>query len=109
MPRLRMEPAYLTPLGRAYHADALDVLRTLPDESVAMNAAPSATTFPRFVSTPLASERNVVMLSSNAAECPSTNSRFPFAARNMLSPFTECGEPAVVLTFPELSTRMPYN
>ncbi len=36
MPRLRMEPAYLTSLGRAYHADALDVLRSLRDESVAL-------------------------------------------------------------------------
>jgi site-specific DNA-methyltransferase (cytosine-N4-specific) len=31
-----MEPAYYTHLGRAYHADALDVLRSLRDESVAL-------------------------------------------------------------------------
>jgi DNA modification methylase len=29
-------PAYTTPLGRAYHADALDVLRQLPDDSIAL-------------------------------------------------------------------------
>jgi site-specific DNA-methyltransferase (cytosine-N4-specific) len=29
-------PAYTTPLGRAYHADALDVLRRLPADSVAL-------------------------------------------------------------------------
>jgi site-specific DNA-methyltransferase (cytosine-N4-specific) len=29
-------PAYTTRLGRAYHADALDVLRRLPDDSVAL-------------------------------------------------------------------------
>jgi site-specific DNA-methyltransferase (cytosine-N4-specific) len=31
-----MDPAYLTALGRAYHADALDVLRSFRDESVAL-------------------------------------------------------------------------
>jgi site-specific DNA-methyltransferase (cytosine-N4-specific) len=31
-----MVPAYTTPWGRAYHADALDLLRTLPDGSVAL-------------------------------------------------------------------------
>jgi DNA modification methylase len=36
VPRLRMEPAYTTAWGRAYHADALDVLRGLADESVAL-------------------------------------------------------------------------
>ena len=66
--------------------------------------------FPRLVSMPPASERKVVMLSGKAeAECPSANNRLPLAARNMLSPFTECGDPAVVLTFPELSTRMPNS
>lgn len=30
------KPAYVTPLGRAYHADALDVLREMPDDSVAL-------------------------------------------------------------------------
>jgi site-specific DNA-methyltransferase (cytosine-N4-specific) len=29
-------PAYTTPLGRCYHADAIDVLRELPDDSVAL-------------------------------------------------------------------------
>jgi site-specific DNA-methyltransferase (cytosine-N4-specific) len=32
----RLTPAYTTRFGRAYHADALDVLRQLPDESVAL-------------------------------------------------------------------------
>jgi DNA modification methylase len=36
VPRLRMEPAYLTAWGRAYHADALAVLRGLADDSVAL-------------------------------------------------------------------------
>jgi site-specific DNA-methyltransferase (cytosine-N4-specific) len=31
-----IEPAYVTSLGSAYHADALDVLRQLPDDSVAL-------------------------------------------------------------------------
>jgi site-specific DNA-methyltransferase (cytosine-N4-specific) len=31
-----MEPAYVTSLGSAYHADALDVLRQLPDDSVSL-------------------------------------------------------------------------
>jgi site-specific DNA-methyltransferase (cytosine-N4-specific) len=31
-----MVPAYTTPLGRAYHADAIDVLRSLPADSVAL-------------------------------------------------------------------------
>ena len=30
------QPAYLTPLGRAYHADAMDILRRLPDESASL-------------------------------------------------------------------------
>ena len=36
MPRPRMEPAYTTAFGRAFCADALDMLRTLPDDSVAL-------------------------------------------------------------------------
>jgi site-specific DNA-methyltransferase (cytosine-N4-specific) len=32
----RLIPAYTTPLGRAYHGDALDVLRQLPADSVAL-------------------------------------------------------------------------
>jgi len=36
VPRLRKEPAYTTAWGRAYHADALDVLRGLADDSVAL-------------------------------------------------------------------------
>lgn len=36
MPPPRKVPAYTTRLGRAYHADALDVLRQLPDDSVAL-------------------------------------------------------------------------
>ena len=36
MPRLRIDPAYTTAWGRAYHADALDVLRGLRDDSVAL-------------------------------------------------------------------------
>ncbi|MBO0699686.1 MAG: site-specific DNA-methyltransferase, partial [Zavarzinella sp.] len=35
-PRLDLEPAYTTPLGRAYQADALDVLRQLPSDSVSL-------------------------------------------------------------------------
>ena len=33
---LQLEPAYLTPFGECHHADALDVLRQLPDDSVAL-------------------------------------------------------------------------
>jgi site-specific DNA-methyltransferase (cytosine-N4-specific) len=33
---LSLEPAYTTDLGRCYHADALDVLRELPDDSVSL-------------------------------------------------------------------------
>ncbi len=33
---LSHEPAYVTPLGRCYHADALEVLRSLRDESVSL-------------------------------------------------------------------------
>ncbi len=29
-------PAYLTKMGRAYHADAIDILRRLPDASVSL-------------------------------------------------------------------------
>lgn len=36
MAKARPTPAYLTRLGRAYHADALDVLRTLRDGSVGL-------------------------------------------------------------------------
>lgn len=36
MRKLRIEPAYETPLGQAYHADALDVLRAQADNSVAL-------------------------------------------------------------------------
>ncbi|HJT76799.1 MAG TPA: site-specific DNA-methyltransferase [Gemmataceae bacterium] len=36
LPELEIEPAYTTPRGRAYHADALDVLRGLPDDSAAL-------------------------------------------------------------------------
>ena len=36
MTRLRLTPAYTTALGRAYHGDALDVLRTLDSDSVAL-------------------------------------------------------------------------
>jgi DNA modification methylase len=37
MPRgLSFEPAYTTPFGRCYQADALDLLRELPDNSVAL-------------------------------------------------------------------------
>jgi DNA modification methylase len=32
----RMVPAYTTPHGRAYHADAIDVLRSLADDSIAL-------------------------------------------------------------------------
>ena len=35
-PRLDLEPAYSTVHGRAYHADALHVLRQMPDDSVAL-------------------------------------------------------------------------
>ena len=35
-PKLDLDPVYKTPLGRAYHADALDVLRQLPDDSVSL-------------------------------------------------------------------------
>jgi site-specific DNA-methyltransferase (cytosine-N4-specific) len=36
LPELKLTPAYTTPWGRAYHADALTVLRRLPAESVAL-------------------------------------------------------------------------
>ncbi len=36
MPQPRMAPTYTTALGRAYHGDALDVLATLKDDSVAL-------------------------------------------------------------------------
>ena len=36
MPQPRLEPAYTTRWGRAYHADALDVLRKQRDASVAL-------------------------------------------------------------------------
>ncbi len=36
MPPSRMKPAYITRWGRAYHADALDVLHALPDDSIAL-------------------------------------------------------------------------
>ncbi|MCS7044800.1 MAG: site-specific DNA-methyltransferase [Gemmataceae bacterium] len=36
MAKARVLPAYTTRLGRAFHGDALDVLRTLPDESIAV-------------------------------------------------------------------------
>ncbi len=36
MPRLPLRPAYTTRWGRAYHGDALDVLRRLPTESVSL-------------------------------------------------------------------------
>src|SRR4051812_1010189 len=36
VPRPRMVPAYTTRLGRAYHADALDYLRTLSANSVSL-------------------------------------------------------------------------
>src|SRR5438067_1728976 len=32
----RKQPVYTTPLGRAFHGDALDVLQKIPDESVAL-------------------------------------------------------------------------
>jgi site-specific DNA-methyltransferase (cytosine-N4-specific) len=35
-PKLDVEPTYTTPLGRAYHCDALDVLRQLPDDSISL-------------------------------------------------------------------------
>src|SRR5260221_12565469 len=36
VPKSLPVPAYITRLGRAYNADALDVLRRLPSESVAL-------------------------------------------------------------------------
>ncbi len=36
MRKPRREPAYTTPLGKAYHADALELLRELPDDSVSL-------------------------------------------------------------------------
>lgn len=36
MARARMLPAYTTRLGRAFHGDALDILKTVPDEAVAL-------------------------------------------------------------------------
>ncbi|HMC65217.1 MAG TPA: site-specific DNA-methyltransferase [Gemmataceae bacterium] len=36
MPELRIEPAYTTRWGRAYRADAIDILRRLPSDSVAL-------------------------------------------------------------------------
>jgi DNA modification methylase len=36
LPHLRIAPSYTTPLGRAYHADAIEVLRDLPADSVAL-------------------------------------------------------------------------
>jgi DNA modification methylase len=36
VPRVQLEPAYTTPLGKAYQGDALDVLGTLRDGSVAL-------------------------------------------------------------------------
>lgn len=33
---LKRQPAYTTPLGRCFHADAIDVLRELPDNSVSL-------------------------------------------------------------------------
>jgi DNA modification methylase len=33
---MTLDPAYSTPLGSCYHADALDVLRRLPDDSVSL-------------------------------------------------------------------------
>jgi DNA modification methylase len=36
VPQPKMVPAYTTPLGRAYRADAIDVLRWLPTDSVAL-------------------------------------------------------------------------
>src|SRR5947209_9252443 len=36
LPQPRMTPAYTTRWGRAYHADALEVLRRLPADSVAL-------------------------------------------------------------------------
>jgi site-specific DNA-methyltransferase (cytosine-N4-specific) len=36
LPELGIAPAYTTPRGHAYHADALDVLRELADDSVAL-------------------------------------------------------------------------
>jgi len=35
-PKLSYPPAYSTAMGRAYHADALDVLKQLPDDSVSL-------------------------------------------------------------------------
>jgi DNA modification methylase len=36
LPPPRMVPAYTTPLGRAYHADAVDVLRSLKTDSISL-------------------------------------------------------------------------
>jgi site-specific DNA-methyltransferase (cytosine-N4-specific) len=36
VPQPRLVPAYSTRWGRAYHADALDLLRTLPENSIAL-------------------------------------------------------------------------
>jgi site-specific DNA-methyltransferase (cytosine-N4-specific) len=36
VPRVRLSPAYVTRLGRAYQGDALDVLQQLPDDSVSL-------------------------------------------------------------------------
>jgi DNA modification methylase len=36
VPQPRKAPAYTTPLGRAYHADAIDILRSLSADSVAL-------------------------------------------------------------------------
>src|SRR5947209_1752534 len=36
LPKLRMIPSYTTRLGRAFTGDALDVLRTLPGDSVSL-------------------------------------------------------------------------
>jgi site-specific DNA-methyltransferase (cytosine-N4-specific) len=35
-PKLNIEPSYVTPLGRAYQADALDVLKQLPADSISL-------------------------------------------------------------------------
>src|SRR5271156_1879143 len=35
-PRLELSPTYVTPLGTCYHADALEVLRQLPDDSISL-------------------------------------------------------------------------
>jgi len=36
VPELGIEPAYVTRCGRAYHGDAIDILRRLPSDSVAL-------------------------------------------------------------------------